>query len=203
MSESNELRETYNRIAADYNDDHEADTWDDDFRVAFCSLLPAHARILDLGCGPGTDSKLLVESGLTVTGFDLSDELLKIAANKNPSVEFIQGDMRKLPLSDNSFDGVFAKASLLHIPKSDMPMVLKEIKRVVIPEGIVHIAIKGGEGEQIETENKFGYTYKRFFSYWQAELFSELLAKEGFSIVRLAVKAGTTTTWLQYLLRTR
>lgn len=57
MNNPDELRKTYNIIAADYTKDHLDDTWDDDYRELFVNTLHEHSSVLDLGCGPGTDSK--------------------------------------------------------------------------------------------------------------------------------------------------
>lgn len=126
------LKDTYNKIAKDYAEDHAKDTWDDDFIDYFSKELPLGATILDLGCGPGTDVVKLVNKGLKIYGFDLSEELLKIASKRLPEAIFSQGDMLNgLPYEDDFFDGVFSKASLLHIPKDKIENVLKEIIRVL------------------------------------------------------------------------
>lgn len=167
---SSNLRATYNRIASDFSTDHQHDTWDDDHIQRFAELLPQTASMLDLGCGPAWELARLRRPGLIQTGFDLSDELLAIAKRNNPDATFVQGDMRKLPFADGSFDGVFAKASLLHIEKRDIPTVLSEIHRVLKADGIVHIALKkireGQAESELKTENDYGYDYERFFSYW-------------------------------------
>lgn len=166
MQSTDELRSTYNRIAHDYHQDHLTDTWDDDYFSYFAEAIAPRGRVLDLGCRPGTETKRLIANGFEVEGFDLSDELLVIAREQNPHAKFIQGDMRSLPYADESFDGVFAKASLLHIPKQDMDTVLQEIHRVMKPKAIVHVAVKKARGDAYEaeqTENDYGYDYKRFF----------------------------------------
>ena len=171
MNNADKLRKTYNLIASDYTHDHLADTWDDDYREAFINALPESSKVLDLGCGPGTDSKILIERGLQITGIDLSDELIRIAANTNPTGSFVQGNMLDLPFGSHQFDGLFAKASLLHLAKEDVPQALQEIVNVVKPSGIIHIAIKGGDRERLVKENKFGYEFERFFSFWKSEDF--------------------------------
>jgi ubiquinone/menaquinone biosynthesis C-methylase UbiE len=183
MNDEN-LRDTYNRIARDYNEDHKDDTWDDDYIQLFTDSLLENATVLDLGCGPGVDTAKLSSSGLSVEGFDLSDGLLEIAKGLNPGLTFTQGDMRKLPYEDEIFDGVFAKASLLHIPKSDIHLVLQEMHRVVKNGGLIHIAIKGGEGEKSLKEDDYGYEYSRFFSFWDMDSFEAELLKCGFSITK-------------------
>jgi len=201
MKMTDELRSTYNKIAQDYHRDHAVDSWDDDYTGYFIDLLPRGAVVLDLGCGPGTDTKKLVAAGLVVHGFDLSDEFLRIAQEKNPGVDFIQGDMRTLPYPTNIFDGVYAKASLLHIPKADMLQALREIFRVVTPGGVVHVAIKAGDGEREVAEDDYGYAYQRFFSYWSAADFCTIIRKGGFEIMRYEEVTLGQTAWLKFLLQ--
>ena len=196
------LRETYNRIATDYTEDHMEDTWDDDYIQLFSDSLSKGAKVLDLGCGPGTDTVKLSKNGLLLEGFDLSDEFLVIARKLNPGLTFKQGDMRKLPYANGAFDGLFAKASLLHIPKDDIHLVLEEIHRVVKSGGLVHIAIKEGEAEMVLKEDDYGYEYSRFFSFWNIESFLSELKEQGFNIVKNDTyqknKPGSTV-WIKIL----
>jgi ubiquinone/menaquinone biosynthesis C-methylase UbiE len=199
MNNADELRKTYNTIAVDYTKNHLDDTWDDDYCESFINLLVKGSEVLDLGCGPGTDSKTLIQHGLAVTGIDLSDELIRIARENNPQGEFLQGNMLDLPFDDEKFDGLFAKASLLHLKQVNVPKALQEIVRVVKPGAIVHIAIKGGDGERIVKEDKFGYEFERFFCFWDSGEFAALLEEAGLTILKNDSKYIGNTNWLQYL----
>ena len=84
----NRLADTYNKIASDYAKDHENDSWGNDFVDFFCEALFQDAKVLDLGCGPGVETKKLTLRGFDVQGFDLSEGLLKIAREKLPSATF-------------------------------------------------------------------------------------------------------------------
>ena len=55
--ETNKLADTYNKIASDYSKDHENDSWDNDFINFFREALFQDAKVLDLGCGPGVETK--------------------------------------------------------------------------------------------------------------------------------------------------
>jgi len=85
------------------------------------------SKVLDLGCGSGIQSKQLSEAGLSVVGFDLSQRMINQAKKRAPKAKFIAGDMTKMDFPEESLDGVFAQASLLHIPKKLIPKVLKSI----------------------------------------------------------------------------
>ncbi len=202
--ETNILADTYNKIASDYSKDHENDSWDNDFVDFFSEALFQNAKVLDLGCGPGVETKKLTLRGFDVQGFDLSEGLLKIAREKLPSATFLQGDMLSvLPYADEYFDGVFAKASLLHIPKEKINFVFGEICRILKPSGILHIALKEGDDEKVVVENDYGYEYQRFFSYWQPEKLQEIFQQYNLKVIKQDAwtNPGKKTVWLKYLLK--
>ena len=76
-------------------------------------------EILDMGCAQGRDAEKLVEKGYNVTGIDLSENFIELARQRVPKAEFKLMDMRKLEFNDKKFDGVWASASFVHIPKQD------------------------------------------------------------------------------------
>jgi ubiquinone/menaquinone biosynthesis C-methylase UbiE len=197
-----QLRQTYNEIAKLFADEHATDTWDDDYLTDFAGRLPQGAKVLDLGCGAGNDSNKLSKYGFDVTGMDLADSFIELAKKSFPLLKFNQGDMRNLPYDENTFDGVFAKASLLHISKADIPGVLDEISRVLKPGGILHVAVKGGEGEGEIMENDYGFEYSRFFSYWKMDPFIAMLNKHQFQLLKQEVwrrAADSYTIWLKVI----
>lgn len=103
--------------------------------------LPVAANILDIGCGLGDTTLLLNEKfpDSTITGLD-GDAVLIETANEektllHPNLNFVCGDALTLPFEDNSFDFVFSRYILHHIP--DAVAAIKEMKRVCKPGGIV------------------------------------------------------------------
>ncbi|MBU6231166.1 MAG: class I SAM-dependent methyltransferase [Patescibacteria group bacterium] len=203
---SKKLAEAYDQIADDYHRDHAKDTWDNDFLEDFSGRLAKGSTVLDLGCGPGIESEKLVKKGFHVTGFDISENLLKIAHEKAPEAAFIHGDMLEpLPFSSGQFDALFAKASLLHVPKAKIEPVLREIARVTKNGGIIHIAVKKGHGEEEVAENDYGYEYKRWFSFWQPEELEAKFAAADLDIIEKGVwqNPGRKTIWLKYILKKR
>lgn len=163
--------------------------------------------MLDLGCGPGWETLQLRRPGLTQYGFNVSEGLLSIARKNNPDATFVQGDMRHLPFPDAMFDGVFAKASLLHLPNSEVPEVLKEIHRVLKPRGLFHLALKkrreGQPSGEVRTERDYGYDYARFFSYWTMPELMAILPENGFTVTDSTEtpSASRGTIWLKLLAR--
>lgn len=97
------------------------------------------ARVLDVGCGSGWATRLLAESAVygSVTGIDISDEMVRVARRSSdslPNVHFEVASAERLPFPDNSFSHAFSMESLYYY--RDIPKALKEIHRVLGPSGL-------------------------------------------------------------------
>ena len=106
------------------------------------SMLPSlkGKRILMLGCGTGEESRLLKEFDATdITGIDLSSESIKIAKETYPDIEFIVGDMHKLPFEDSSFDFVYSSLAIHY--SSDPKSVYQELYRILKPDGLLLFSV--------------------------------------------------------------
>jgi ubiquinone/menaquinone biosynthesis C-methylase UbiE len=86
-------------------------------------------KALDLGCGPGDFTLRLSSLGLTIIGIDISQDLLKINKQKNPTSVFICGDAENLPFENEKFDVVVATFLLHHFRTHER--VMKELYRVL------------------------------------------------------------------------
>ncbi|ARU58060.1 tellurite resistance protein-related protein [Oleiphilus messinensis] len=108
----------------------------------FSAHLPENAHILDAGCGSGRDSKLLIELGYNVTAFDASSKLARLASEYlgQPVLTCTFSQFK----SNNQFDGIWACASLLHIPAPDMSQTLCHLSQYLKPEGVFYASFKYG-----------------------------------------------------------
>jgi SAM-dependent methyltransferase len=95
------------------------------------------ARALDFGCGAGALDALLAPAMGTITGVDVSQALLDVAAAANPDLEYRHYDGERLPFEEGSFDLAFASCVFHHIEPADRPAAAAELARVVRPGGIV------------------------------------------------------------------
>lgn len=135
----------------------------------FIDLLKGE-KILDLGCGSGDHSLYFKKQGLDVTAIDLSEEMIKLCKEKGLNA-FVK-DFENLDFEENSFDGIWAVTSLLHIPKSKLKSVIKKLNRILKDEGVLYVCVKEGEGENL-IEDEFENT-SRFFAFWQEEEMNKL-----------------------------
>lgn len=117
---------------------------------SFMKLLPLHPRILDLGCGPGHESKRMAASGASVVGVDFSPECIRIARERTPECHFEVMDLRQLDARVRDFDGVWACASLIHINPCELPGVLQNIQGALKKDGYAALIIQDGFGVKEE-----------------------------------------------------
>ncbi|MDP2684041.1 MAG: class I SAM-dependent methyltransferase [bacterium] len=90
-------------------------------------------KVLDLGCGTGRYSLYLDSLGHSVTGIDISEDMIKLAREKSRKVQFIQGDIRNLPFEDNRFDIVVSGLAVHYV--KNLEKTINEFSRVLRPGG--------------------------------------------------------------------
>lgn len=197
------LKETYDKIAKDWHNDHKLDDWWTKGTDKFISFIKENNLVLDVGCGAGTKSNYLINRKLRVVGIDLSEEMIKIARKEVPLGQFITMDLDDIEELPNSFDGIFMQAILLHIPKKDIEERLRKVARKLKEGGYLYIAVKekrkGGPEEEIKIEKDYGYIYERFFSYFSKNEIVEYFKKLGFKLVYESVTSHGDTNWIQVI----
>jgi len=147
----------------------------------FLRHLHPHSKILDLGSGPGYAAEYFKQHGHEVTCIDISEEMVKIAERKGLKARVM--DMEKLTLPHRSFDGIFANASLLHIPKERMPGVIQGVVNILKTNGFFHMSVKKGDGERMYENPKYPGA-KRFFANYQLDELQKLFEPH-FTIIKV------------------
>lgn len=151
----------------------------------FMSRIPnKELPVLDAGCAFGRDTAMLAENGFKTEGIDMSDGLLERAKELYPNLSFQKMDVRKLEFPDESFSGVWCNATLLHLTDKDMRTALEEFKRVLIPNGIVFMSLKEGEGEE-ELVEKFSSNSARYYKYHTTDTVRKLVEASGLKVIKL------------------
>lgn len=128
----------------------------------FLTLLKPHSYILDFGCGTGRDTKYFFAKGFKVQAIDGSKKMCQIAAN-NTNLPVENTCFLDFKAENNSFDGIWACASILHLPENELKSVFKILENSLKPKGIFYSSFKYGEEERFSgerffndmTENKF------------------------------------------------
>lgn len=113
----------------------------------FLSMLPEGARVLDLCCGAGYESRRIADLGYEAVGIDFSEESIKIARQKNPSISFYQEDM----LCDYSYtgtvDAIIVIAGLVHIETTKLPLAFEQMRKVLKKGGKLLVSVNEGIGK--------------------------------------------------------
>lgn len=191
----------YDKNAQDWSEKHglanhqsyfEADMKD------FFQTLPT-GKVLEIGSGHGGDAKLLIAKYgiVNYVGVDVSEGLLKIAKKENPGGTFLHQSVYELDFPDNSFDGFWVSAVLVHIPKNRLQEALSNLRKVTKTGGLGFISVM--EGRIDMEESRPG----RFFSLWQKDEFENELKKAGFEIVNTSrYEPGVSQSpWLGFIVK--
>lgn len=136
-----------------------------DTQNRFLKFLPAKSRILDFGCGSGRDTKFFLQQGYAVDATDGSDEMCELASNYTGIV------VKKLFFSElseiNKYDGIWACASILHLPKEDLFAVLEKMMKATKNQGYIYVSFKYGDFE--------GYRNDRYFTDFTEKSFEDFI----------------------------
>ena len=111
--------------------------------------------ILDLGCGPGRDLKTFAELGHRAIGLDGAAAFAAMA-RASTGCEVWQQDFRSLDLPGERFDGIFANASLFHVPSQDLPRVLRQLHAALKPGGVLFSSNPRGQNEEGWNNGRYG-----------------------------------------------
>jgi len=119
-----------------------------DIRKRFLARLPGQADILDAGCGSGRDALAFSHLGHRVTAFDASPEMAALASRHlgRPVKVMRFEDV----VFEEAFDGVWACASLLHLPSAALPDALARLTRALRVGGTLYMSFKEGAGERMK-----------------------------------------------------
>ncbi len=122
-------------------------------RQRFVERLPVGGRVLDAGCGSGRDSQAFTQAGFLVTAFDASREMVR-AARELTGLEVAQCTFREFR-SEGPFDGIWASACLLHVPRGELEGTLQHLIGLLGPGGVLYASLKFGNEERMDGERYF------------------------------------------------
>jgi SAM-dependent methyltransferase len=168
-------------VTLDHYNRHAASFWQGtrahDVRQNIATLLkyieaqPPFA-ILDFGCGPGRDLKTFAELGHAPVGVDGSAEFAQMARDYS-GCEVWQQDFLQLDLPAGRFDGIFANASLFHVPAQELPRVLAQLHAALKPRGVLFSSNPRGDNQE-------GWHQGRYGAYHELPAWQRFMSDAGF-----------------------
>jgi SAM-dependent methyltransferase len=146
----------------------------------FLALLPPGGSVLELGCGAGNHSAAMLAAGFKVRATDGSPELAEIASKRlgHPVETMLFDQLNEC----EAYDGVWASACLLHVPRDELADILRRIRRALKPEGAFYASFKVGEGDGRDSLG-------RYYNYPSPEWLQATYDKAG---IWQAVSSGTS-----------
>jgi SAM-dependent methyltransferase len=181
-----------------------AGTRDHDVTQNYAALLEAlpssePLRLLDFGCGPGRDLVALSARGHVLTGLDGSAVFVEMARAQS-GCRVLQQNFLELALGEQQFDGVFANASLFHVPQAELPRVLGELFRALVPGGVLFCSNPRSFERDWE-----GFKGERYGSFLTIQSWLAQLEAAGFLVehhfLRPADKPANEQPWLAIVAR--
>jgi len=183
MAQLSELDETSSlRTGSDAKTDRTIEFYDENAdayanTTAFLDLTPIYAefrelvpsgRILDAGCGAGRDTRFFIENGYIVIAFDASIGMVRKCL-EYPHAYCIHRSFSEIAFNEE-FDGVWACASLLHLPFEDAKAAVAKLSTALKPKGVMFVSVKSGKGNS--------WLKDRYFQYYDDETIHGLFAHD-------------------------
>jgi len=184
-STSRSIRESYDRVAEEYArrifDELRHKPLDRKLLDRFAREVSGRGEACDMGCGPGQVARYLHDAGLCIFGLDLSPCMVDQARKLSPHIAFREGNMLSLDIPDGSLAGIAAFYAIVNLPQESLPIVFKEMQRVLMPGGLLLLAFHAGD-EVIEEKELWGYPISMEFRLLQPSLIRTELEAAGLMI---------------------
>ena len=164
----------------------------------FLRFARRKAYLLDLGCGAGQDARAIRRAGFRVVGLDLNRSLLDYARRRSPRLTLVQADVRNLPYVTGAFDGLWAAASLIHLPKIAVHASFRRLAKLTKPGGLFAATLIHGRHSGM-VQN--GWIPGRFISRWHKQELARALRRAGWQIIELKIVSNQERKgrWLNLL----
>ena len=179
------IQRNYDQIAAEYArhifDELRHKPLDRELLDRFAAEIRGRGEMCDMGCGPGHVARYLRDAGLSVFGLDLSPGMLEQARKLNPDIPFRQGNMLCLDIPDGSLAGIAAFYATVNLPTESLPLVFREMERVLRPGGLLLLAFHAGD-EIVHVDELWDQQVSMDFLFLQPPKIKLCLEAEGFVV---------------------
>ncbi len=171
-----------------WEQEHKKTSWKGPFSIEpILKYLRKDQPVLDIGCGKGRYLIPLVRKGYKITGCDIALSPLKEIKQRHTDFDAIACEISNLPFKTGAFEAVLCFGVLQHLWEAERKLAVREIHRVIKPEGLLFLEVPGVEdmrygGEEVEKntfQRKSGILYHYFTSSGIKELVGD------FEVIRI------------------
>lgn len=164
----------------EYKDETDRKPYDQGFLERFSGYFKPGVTILDIGPSSSAQQAVFLKNkGFNVTAIDLSPKNIEIASGNFPGIQFKVMNMLELDFEDETFDGINAFYSIIHIPDHELDLLFTGFRRVLKPGGKISLAVHAGDFDGIFDPQEHPVYYREF----REDTLIQRLEKNGFSIL--------------------
>ena len=166
------------------------------FLQIFAASLPPGGRVLDYGCGIGTETAWLRRQGFRVEALDGTLEFVRAARRRCPGVPILHDRFESVRLPSGRYDGIWCNAALIHVPPGELARQLEKLRVSLRPAGLLGLTLAWGHAKRFLRRDWLPGRY--FAAYTKPEMAVFL---RGWSVRRLAIAFhdGRRGRWIQFL----
>lgn len=169
------------------------------------NYLTTGKEILDVGCGVGLGTKLLIDKGFSLTAIDISPKMIEYTKKRNPNSSNITDDFLEYQF-EKKFDAIFSMAFIHLFPKNIADLVLKKMYKLLKKDGILYIGTtvsdKSKEGFELKKDSFFpNGQQKRYRKHWTENELLDSLQRVGFKYKnRYHINDPKNKIWMDFLM---
>ncbi len=187
-----QIKSAYDKIAENYGQAFYYELYSKHLDVKLLDLFAERVNpgmpVCEIGCGPGEISTYLKYKGLTMVGIDISDEMIRVAKQLNPHIDYRVGNVFSLDIPDNYFSGMLAPFLFVNYEIEDIRKAFSEIGRVLIPDGLFYLSFHAGD-ERIQVDDFLVPKNPLEFIFLDVNAIENLLKETGFETIEWIVRS--------------
>jgi ubiquinone/menaquinone biosynthesis C-methylase UbiE len=154
----------------------------------FCERVNPNMPVCEIGCGPGEIATYLKYKGINMVGVDFSEEMIKMAKQLNPHIDYQVGDVFSLNFENQYFSGVLAPFLFVNYEMEEIKKAFVEIRRVLAPDGLFYLSFHAGN-DRIHVPDFLVPDNPLEFIFLDVSAIEKLLNETGFEVIEWIIRS--------------